>query len=75
MTADEVLNEIDHIINYLYMMRHNDRLTPYTLRKRAGLAALKLEVLRGRLIPLQLDPASNPPPCVTISGWIGVQDR
>lgn len=73
--ANEILTEIDHIINYLYMMRHNDRLTPYTLRIRAGLAALKLKVLRDRLIPLQSDPASNSPPCINISAWIGVQHQ
>jgi hypothetical protein len=73
MTADEILNEIDYIINYLYAMRRNERLTAQVLRIQAGQMALRLEVLRSRLTSFKTSLATNPPPCVTISGWIGVQ--
>ena len=74
MTADEILNEIDYVINYLYAMRRNERLTQNTLRLQAGHAALRLEVVRSRLTPTKADPTTNLPPCITIIEWIGIQD-
>jgi len=59
VTANEILNEINYIINYLHTMCSNERIPLDLLRAQVESAALRLEVLRSHLVPFNTSPASN----------------